>query len=230
MVKSIAVQKQQVGTCPHGAPLGACPICSGMGGGGGSRDVRRKPGEMTWNECYAQGLRLKQTELNKARAAEEAQNQLALRNNALAAAASRFASFVGAAVSNVVSKTLAVVNKTLIQPALNAIKTMVDVIKENIRNLTQQVKQALQDIKQKIIDIADKLAAIFGEMKNAVEKNISDRFKRLTKKALSIFGILEFIDSEFAAEDEDERIDEDKRVFELTQVKENQRKNERNRQ
>ena len=24
----------KIGTCPHGLPMGACPICNGMGGGG----------------------------------------------------------------------------------------------------------------------------------------------------------------------------------------------------
>ena len=38
----------RTGTCPHGLPPGACPICNGMGGGGGSSRVNEhKPGELT---------------------------------------------------------------------------------------------------------------------------------------------------------------------------------------
>ena len=52
----------KIGTCPHGLPMGACPICNGMGGGG---SVKRdnKPREMTWNECYAIGQMLKAQKL-----------------------------------------------------------------------------------------------------------------------------------------------------------------------
>lgn len=47
------INKSKIGTCPHGLPQGACPICSGMGGGGGARKVETKgAGEMTWDcEC-----------------------------------------------------------------------------------------------------------------------------------------------------------------------------------
>ena len=33
----------RIGTCPHGLPMGACPICNGMGGGGGS--VKKIPSQ-----------------------------------------------------------------------------------------------------------------------------------------------------------------------------------------
>lgn len=33
----------RIGTCPHGLPMGACPICNGMGGGGGS--VKKTPSQ-----------------------------------------------------------------------------------------------------------------------------------------------------------------------------------------
>ena len=32
---AVQTNSARVGTCPHGLPLGACPICNGMGGGGG---------------------------------------------------------------------------------------------------------------------------------------------------------------------------------------------------
>ncbi len=219
-IQAVTVQKQQAGTCPHGAPMGACPLCRGMGGGGGNvdrHDTRRRAGEMTWNECFAQSLILNQMKQRQLQEAQQNQAQLAFQNNAVAQMAGRFAAFVGNVVSNIASKALEAMNKTLIQPALNSIRNLVNVIRENLQNLTQQVKQVLNDIKQKIIDISDKLAAIFGEMKNALEKSVADRFKQLTKKVLSLFA---FIDTEFATDDEDERVEDDKRAFELTQIKE----------
>ena len=54
------VNTKPPGTCPHGLPVGACPICSGMGGGGAKKaDSTAKPGEMSWNECYAIGQMMK---------------------------------------------------------------------------------------------------------------------------------------------------------------------------
>ena len=57
----------RIATCPHGASPGGCPICSGMGGGSGTK---RNVGEMSWGECYSIGLMLKaarqNAELNKA--------------------------------------------------------------------------------------------------------------------------------------------------------------------
>ena len=53
---AVQTNSARVGTCPHGLPLGACPICIGMGGGGMKKpDVSATPGEMSWNECAAIG-------------------------------------------------------------------------------------------------------------------------------------------------------------------------------
>ena len=52
---AVQTNSTRTGSCPHGLPLGACPICSG-GGGGTMRkaDFSAKPGEMSWNECAAE--------------------------------------------------------------------------------------------------------------------------------------------------------------------------------
>ena len=34
---AVQTNSARVGTCPHGLPLGACPICNGMSGGGGMK-------------------------------------------------------------------------------------------------------------------------------------------------------------------------------------------------
>ena len=57
---TIQPQNTRIGSCPHGLPAGACPICSGMGGGGAKKaDFSAKPGEMSWNECAAIGAFLR---------------------------------------------------------------------------------------------------------------------------------------------------------------------------
>ena len=51
---------QNTGKCPHGLPIGACPICSGMGGGGVNKDKNkpRVPGEMSYAECMAAWIKI----------------------------------------------------------------------------------------------------------------------------------------------------------------------------
>ena len=51
---------QTAGKCPHGLPIGACPICSGMGGGSikKDRDKPRVAGEMSYNECMAEWMKI----------------------------------------------------------------------------------------------------------------------------------------------------------------------------
>ena len=60
MQLTLNTQKRNIGTCPHGLPLGSCPICNGMAGGGMKKaDFSAKPGEMSWNEGAAIGAFLK---------------------------------------------------------------------------------------------------------------------------------------------------------------------------
>lgn len=61
-VQSISSIKS--GTCPHGMAPGACPICSGMGGGGSSRVGERpqKAGEMSYHQCAMIGAMMRARE------------------------------------------------------------------------------------------------------------------------------------------------------------------------
>ena len=65
MELTFSTQKSNTGTCPHGLPIGACPICNGMGGGLKKADFSAKPGEMSWNECAAIGAFLRAQKLAK---------------------------------------------------------------------------------------------------------------------------------------------------------------------
>ena len=49
---AVQTNSARVGTCPHGLPLGACPICNGMGGGGMKKaDFSAKPGITKRTRC-----------------------------------------------------------------------------------------------------------------------------------------------------------------------------------
>ena len=198
----------KAGTCPHGLPLGACPICNGMGGGGGMRkaDFSAKPGEMSWNECAAIGAFLKAQANAKARRQQDLQNYaLQMQNfqtsmvNARARVA-ELAQFFTQNTPAIIAKPVNFVLNTVLGGTLNIIK-----------NLPAAIQTAFQTIQQKLADISDKLTAMMGELKAAVEKKISETFSELKKKVKSLFTIFSPLD----AENEDKQIDETKKTFEL---------------
>ena len=198
----------KAGTCPHGLPLGACPICNGMGGGGGMRkaDFSAKPGEMSWNECAAIGAFLKAQANAKARRQQDLQNYALQMQNfqtSMANARARVAELAQFFTQNtpaIIAKPVNFVLNTVLGGTLNIIK-----------NLPAAIQTAFQTIQQKFADISDKLTAMMGELKAAVEKKISETFSELKKKVKSLFTIFSPLD----AENEDKQIDETKKTFEL---------------
>lgn len=174
----------RIGTCPHGLSPGACPICSGMSGGGNklkTADFTAKPGEMSWNECAAIGAFLKS--LKNAQMAREADYQRHLVNMAnfeanMAKSAENLSKFIQTMSQNSLTKPLAfVVQKTLLP------------LVKGMKNLPVNVLNTLANISAKFADISDKLTAVYGEFKAAVNKKISDFAKKIKKKLKSIFEI-----------------------------------------
>ena len=205
---TVHTSNSRIGTCPHGLPMGACPICNGMSGGGGGKkaDFSAKPGEMSWNECAAIGAFLKaQKAAQQAREADFQAHIQALQKfqNTMANAAQRaaqFAQMVQNSMPPIIAKPLAFVMNNIVANGLNMIK-----------NLPQAISNFVQNFSQKLADIADKLTAVYGELKAAVQKKVSEFFKDIKKKIKSIFGIFEPTDTD----DEDKKIEEAKRTFEL---------------
>lgn len=204
----------RIGTCPHGLPLGACPICNGMGGGG---SVKRdnKPKEMSWNECYAIGQMLK------------AQKQARIHTQQMFAAQTLQAHLENLQ-TQINAMKLALFNSSLPKPVAKAAAMMLDMVamplvkvvqavNNAIQNMSANLSKAMEAVKQKLVDIMDKLTAVFGEAKAFVEKKISDKLKELKKKIFNLFG-LSGADNE---EDEElKKIEEEKRLYELNTAKE----------
>ncbi len=80
-----------------------------------------------------------------------------------------------------------------------------------IANIPSAIANTIQNIQQKLTDIADKLTAVMGELKASIEKKISETFKDLKKKIKSLFAIFEPLN----ADNDDKKIDETKKAFEL---------------
>ncbi len=207
-VTSLQTNSARVGTCPHGLPLGACPICNGMGGGGGMKkaDFSAKPGEMSWNECAAIGAFLKAQQQAKLQREQDAQN-FALRiqafQNALMNSSQRLAN-ISQFFSN---NTPAIIAK----PVNFVLNTVLGGIARTIANLPAAISNTIQTIQQKLADISDKLTAMMGELKASIDKKIYEAFKDLKKKVKSLFSIFQPLDTD----NNDKQIDETKKAFEL---------------
>lgn len=204
----------KIGTCPHGLPLGACPICNGMGGGGGSVKKSSKPPEMSWNECYAIGQMMKAQKLARQQTQQmfAAQDLKAHLNNLL----TQINAMKMAALTNLptpLAKAVAVLADSVLTPMVRVLQTVAN----TIQNVMSTIAKTIDNIKQKIIDITDKLTAMMGEAKAAIQKKIDEKFKDIKKKIFNLFG-LSGADNE---EDEElKKVEEEKRLFELNTAKE----------
>ena len=193
--------------CPHGLPPGACPICSGMAGGNSTtkRDIPRNPGEMTYNQCAAIGAILKAQKHAKQQAKiAEQSRQEALTNFQKNITATRqrilqYASMISNSMPPIIAKPINFILTAIVGNVLNI-----------IRNLPMSVVNIINSFNAKFVDISDKLAAVWGEFKNAVEENISKFLSKIKQKfkLLFVFGTQE-------TDDEEKKIEEDKRTFEV---------------
>ena len=203
----------KIGTCPHGLPLGACPICNGMGGGG-SVKKDNKPREMTWDECYAIGQMLKaqkaaRQQTLQAYAAQDMQAYLGRLQEQMNAIKAMVMNNLPKPIARVVS----VLANIVLVPAIKVVQSLVN----GVQNIANFAKTMFENVKQKIVDIADKLNALFGEAKAAIQKKLDEKFKDLKKKVFNIFGIAN-VDNE--EDEETKRIEETKNIFELNIVNE----------
>lgn len=199
---AINTNSSRLGTCPHGLPLGACPICNGMGGGGGAKkaDFSAKAGEMSWSQCAAIGAFLKaqkmaqqareQDAVTFAQKAQAFQNALMNTSQQIAAIAKGFTQNTPA----IIAKPVNFILNTVLGGAVRMIANVVNIV---------------QNIQQKLVDISDKLTAMMGELKASIEKKISEAFNGFKKKVKSLFTIFKPFDVE------EKQIDETKKAFEL---------------
>jgi hypothetical protein len=80
-----------------------------------------------------------------------------------------------------------------------------------VQNISNTMVNFSQFVSQKFVEISDKLTAIFGEIKAALNEKVS-KFVANTKKKLKW---LFFISEDFDVDDDEKKIEEAKRTFEL---------------
>ena len=200
---TLHTQNSRIGTCPHGLPLGACPICNGMAGGGGKKaDFSAKPGEMSWNECAAIGAFLKAQKLAQQTRQQDALNYAQHLTNfqknldKIQQNIINFNNIIMSNIPKIISAPIVFITQILIQKPLAII---------------QNLPQVFTNLTSKLADIASKITSVIGELKTAIDKKVSEKLAEFKKKIKSLFEIFETLN----LHNEDKKIDEEKKIFEL---------------
>lgn len=157
---------------------------------------------MTYNQCAAIGAMLRAQKAARQRA--EANQQ----------------TFLQAMVQ--FNKNLQNVHQRILELASNIQKSMPAIISAPVNfvltqvvarivNIASGMANVIANVAQKLVDIADKLAALYGELKAAVSKSLSNLMNNIKKKLKSMF----FIFGADETDDDEKKIDETKKAFNL---------------
>lgn len=212
---SAGAGKVNTGTCPHGMSPGACPICSGMGGGGSTRMGERpqKAGEWSYHQCAMIGAMMRareqRLEAHEKNLLNHALQLLEFQQN-LEKMAQKMIDFINQSSTGFILKPVAyTISNIVVGGVNNLIKGIAAVL-----NVISNIKDKLSQIKQKLVDIQDKLNAIFGEAKAFIEKKVSEIVSTVKSKLEGLFKIFKRNNTK----DDDTKIDEDKKIFNLKTI------------
>lgn len=209
------VNKMNAGLCPHGLPPSACPICSNMGGGGGSRVGERpqKAGEMSYHQCAMIGAMMRareaRLEAHERNLKSHAEALLQFQKN-MENLTQKMLQFANQISNSFIFKPVAYTISNVAVGIVNGITKSVTTLVNAISSLADKISQ----IKQKIVDIQDKLNAIFGEAKVFIEKKISEFVSAVKSKFEGLFKIFR----KHNTDDDDTKIDDDKKIFNLKTI------------
>ena len=200
------VSKISNGLCPHGMAPGACPICSGMGGGGRVGERPQKAGEMSYHQCAMIGAMMKARAERLETHEKNIQKHITETNaftKQLEQISAKLSEFVSQISNNILLKPMAFVINNIVIPIFNIPKT--------ISKIAAGLNHFIQQIQNKFIDIQDKLNTIFGEAKAFIDKKVSEIVSSIKTKFVEIFKIFK----RNRTKDDDTKIDEDKKIFNL---------------
>ena len=200
MVTSYSQQVQNQAKCPHGFPVGACPICNGMSAGGASKDKNkpRKPGEMSYNECLAEWHKIQAKQ--EAKRLEKIDKLDMLRQTTsidkIAQNIAKMQKFFDKTLQKFENLPLIIkapakfIIKNIVLPVVNLIS--------QIPNAIKNIQTFFDNTRLFISSVSEKLASVFGEIKNFIDEKITKNYKKALKTILSLFTSEENEESEDA--------------------------------
>lgn len=174
----------RAGLCPHGLVPSACPICSNMSGGGGkindSVKSSKTASQWSWIKCYNAGIAM------KANATRAENNKTAFERQI------EFAKQLHKTISDIKEKLHKIfdnIQSTLPQFFKSTVNFVFNFIINPVLNLMlivpkiiDKFAQLQQNIQNFLMQAAEKLTALIGEIKNFINKKISQGFKKRIKK------------------------------------------------
>ncbi len=206
-----AVTSTSTSLCPHGLPAAACPECSG--GAGGNKKLHSKPVQKSkaWSyaKCYSVWQSMKAAQALKDAEAQRALRQLETAKTIQAKLNNIIAKFQNVAQS--VAQMLPQNVRAVFMNVFNSVMTPLMNLISKIPQTLQNIQNFLNDVKLQILATSEKLTAIFGEIKNFVERKIADKYKKLTRSLLKLFV--------FNLEDENYANDEELAVFKSRELR-----------
>ncbi len=188
----MTAQPSKVGMCPHGLPPAACPVCSGGGAmRGGNIKTEPKPvkqtnsGEWSYMKCYAVGLAMRAQEARAENAKNAFERQIEF-GKLLSKNIQRTANRIFEAVRNfqnsmpqVFQKPIELFLNFMLKPALN--------ILQKIPELIEKFALFQKDIISKLVQASDKLTAILGDIRNFINRKITEKIKKKIKRFFLLF-------------------------------------------
>lgn len=193
------VNKVNAGLCPHGLPPAACPICSAGAGSMKQSDRNRKVGEMTYHECAMIGNMLKARALAKKNHEQNLAHRL------------ENAKIFEATMQKLSTNLQQFIMQYETIPVMKPIVFVVQNIVVPVINLVRIIPKIINTIK---FEIMDKLSAIYGEAKAFIEKKISELVSTIKSKLELLFKIFKKNNDK----DDETKIDEDKKIFNLKTI------------
>ncbi len=184
---------QNTAKCPHGFPVGTCPMCAGMGGGGTkNRDKPRKAGEMSYNECLAVWHKMQAQKQAKNQA--KIQAQLArMQNSKDISFQSRLQSGLDKIQKNfdklsqnldklptLIKAPAKFILNNIVRPVMNFVFKMLPIATKNIQAFFNSAINFINSV-------TEKLAMIYGEIKNFADNAFINKTKKTLKTLLSLF-------------------------------------------
>ena len=166
------------GGCPHGNPAGACPICLGMGGGGGS-PVKHKPtahelGLLTWADLLPVWYAMLAA---KNRKEYEATHQKLLEMMKLAEK-TRLYQVLNNFINTKIMPAVKFIDSKILTPAAKAVVSAMKAINsftaELMTYMTNRIAGTIIAINQKFNVFMEKLKNSLEMFKTVMERFISD--------------------------------------------------------
>lgn len=210
------VATTNVHTCPHGMPSGACPICNPMSGGGKHKKAEPMPkNEMSYGEMYAIWMRMKAADKRKLDNENNLRRETEIFQNTKEVLSKMTDKLINVLnkIENMLPRPLSLMFNATVN---NILKPLINIIK-NFPNFVESVAKFIQNVQKEVYIAAEKFASVFGEIKNFLQKQVSDNFKKFTKKVYKILNIFGLRDGEDELE-EDEKVNAEITAFKAKDV------------